>query len=104
MSKCEGCDLYVNGYCTKFRKNGKAEPSTREWLYEDLDITKLEFICEYRMCRKSSIFGNDYVGITLDDIERIKNGEILHISGEYGVFIGLVEEKGENKNGNERMG
>lgn len=95
MSKCEGCDLYRNGYCVKYKNNGKAEPSTREWLYEDLDITELEFIHEDRMCRKSSIFGNDYVGITLDDIERIKNGEILHISGEYGTFIGLVEEKGE---------
>ena len=40
-------------------------------------------------------FNNYYIGITLDDIERIKNGEILHISGEYGVFIGLVEKKGE---------
>lgn len=104
MNKCEGCDLYINGHCAKYTKNSKAEPSTREWLYEDLDITELEFISEYRMCRKSSIFGNDYVGVTLDDIERIKNGEILHISGEYGMFIGLVEEKGENKNGNERMG
>lgn len=92
MSKCEGCDLYTNGYCTKFRQNGKAKPSTREWLDE-----YGELIPEYRMCRKSSIFGNVYVGITLDDIERIKNGEILHISGEYGTFIGLVDEKGETE-------
>lgn len=90
---CEGCDLYRNGHCIKYRKNGKAEPSTREWLYEDLGISELEFISEDRMCRKSSIFGNDYVGITLDDIERIKNGEILHIRGEYGTFIGLVEKE-----------
>lgn len=34
MSKCEGCNLYVNGHCTKFRQNGKAKPSTREWLDE----------------------------------------------------------------------
>ena len=99
MSKCEGCDLYVNGYCTKFRKNGKAEPSTREWLDAidtlDPDYIDCEFISEYRICRKSSIFGNDYLGITSDDIERIKNGEILHIKGEYGTFIGLVEKEGE---------
>ena len=96
MSNCEGCDLYVNGHCTKFRQNGKAESSTREWIYEDLDIAELEFISEYRICRKSNIFNNYYIGITLDDIERIKNGEILHMSGEYGVFIGLVDEKGKN--------
>ena len=58
-------------------------------------MTKKEAVSKDRMCRKSNIFGNDYVGITLDDIERIKNGEILHISGEYGTFIGFVEEKGE---------
>lgn len=33
--------------------------------------------------------------LTSDDIERIKNGEILHIPGEYGTFIGLVS-KGES--------
>lgn len=91
----EGCDSYVNGNCVKYRKNGKAEPSTREWLYEDLDISEFEFISEYRMRRKSSIFGNKYICLTSDDIERIKNGEILHIPGEYGTFIGLVS-KGES--------
>ena len=49
MNKCEGCDLYRNGYCVKYKKNGKAESSTREWLYEDLGITELEFISEDRM-------------------------------------------------------
>lgn len=105
MNKCEGCDLYINGYCAKYGENGRAWASNRDWLdpYKSID-TEAGFISEYRICRKSSIFGNDYVGITLDDIERIKNGEILHIPGEYGTFIGLVEEKGEKKNGNERMG
>ena len=93
MSKCEGCDLYVDGHCKKFRQNSKAEPSDRTWL-DALDEDS-EFISEYRICRKTIIFGNNYVGITLDDIERIKNGEILHISGEYGTFIGLEKLKGE---------
>ena len=89
--------MYIDGRCKKYGDNGRAWASNREWLCEDLDITELEFISEYRMCRKSSIFGNEYIGLTLDDIERIKNGEILHISGEYGTFIGLVEKKGDAK-------
>ena len=96
MIKCEGCDLYENGHCRKFRENGKAEPSNRDWL-DYLDYSEVDYISEYRMCRKSSIFGNDYIGLTLDDIERIKNGEILHIPGEYGIFIGIIDKKEKEK-------
>ena len=86
--KCHGCDLYTDGHCTKVRKNGKCNPSDRSWFYDEA-----EFIPVDRMCRHSSIFGNDYIGLTIEDIERLKNGEILHIGGEYGTFIGLAEVK-----------
>lgn len=98
MSKCEGCDLYTDGKCKKYGDNGRALASNRDWLDRYKSIhTEAGFISEYRICRKSSIFGNEYIGLTLDDIERIKNGEILHIPGEYGTFIGLAEEKGEKE-------
>lgn len=98
MNKCEGCDLYIDGRCKKYGDNGKAWASNRYWLdrYKSID-ERAGFISENRICRKSSIFGNEYIGLTLDDIERIKNGEILHIPGEYGTFIGLIEEKGEKE-------
>ena len=98
MNKCEGCDLYVNGRCKKYGGNLKASPSTRGWLdpYESID-KDAGFISEYKMCRKSSLFGNEYIGLTLDDIERIKNGEILHIPGEYGTFIGLMDKEVEGE-------
>lgn len=84
--KCNGCDLYTDGHCTKVRKNGACNPSSRDWLDDEA-----EFIPVDRMCRYASIFGNDYIGLTMDDIERLKNGEILHLYGEYGTFIGLAE-------------
>ena len=90
--KCEGCDLYKNGHCTKWRNNGEAKPSTRDWLetYNKHD-KEAGFISVDRMCRKGSIFGNFYIGLTRTDIERIQAGEIIHIPDEYGMFIGFVE-------------
>lgn len=87
---CKGCDLYKKGHCTKWSSNGKAEPYTRDWL-DTVSENEGEFISLQRMCRKGSIFGNTYIGLTLEDIERLKNGEIIHIPGEYGTFIGLKE-------------
>lgn len=87
---CNGCDLYVDGHCIKFRKNGKCNPSNRDWM-DSIEKNGGEFISVDKMCRKGSIFGNTFVGLTLEDIERIKSGEIVHIPNEYGTFIGLME-------------
>ena len=88
--KCKGCDLYKKGHCIKYRSNGDAKPSDADWLDNVTEIDG-EFISIDRMCRKGSIFGNTYIGLTLEDIERLKKGEIIHIPGEYGTFIGLNE-------------
>ena len=90
--KCQGCDLYKNGHCTKWSKNCSAQPSTIKWFTDD-PIEKLEFTSVDRVCRKSSIFGNYYIAITQSDIDRLKNGEVGYILDEYGTFICLVEEK-----------
>lgn len=91
---CIGCDLYSNGYCQKFRKNSKADPSDRSWFIRQDYEEPLNFISVDKMCRKSSIFGNEYIGLTQKDIERLKNGEVIHIAGEYGTFIGFVDYLG----------
>lgn len=90
---CYECDLYVNGHCTKYGKNRACKPSTKDWLDDGSDYEDREFISVDQMCRKSSIFGNDYVGITQNDIDRLKNGEVIHISGEYGIFIGFIDKQ-----------
>lgn len=91
---CQTCDLYVNEHCTKYRKNGKCEPSTKDWLIPNPYYDPRNFISIDRMCRKSSIFGNEYIGLTQSDIDRLTNGEILAISvEEYEVFIGFIDQK-----------
>lgn len=96
--QCVGCDLYKDGHCTKYRANGAANPSSKEWFTENvssgchLDASDA-FIPVNRVCRHSSIFGNYYFGITDEDIERLKNGEVMALVNEYGIFIGYVEEE-----------
>lgn len=93
--KCQGCDLYENGSCRKFRKNGRCEISTRKWLIREKYDEPMNFISVERMCRMQSIFGNEFIGLSTSDIERLKNGEIIHIGGEYGTFIGFIDEERE---------
>lgn len=51
--------------------------------------------CEIeQVCRKCSIFGNDLILITDNDIEALKNGKVLYKISEYGTF--LVYKKEEN--------
>lgn len=98
--ECHGCDLYTDdGHCRKYRKNGKCVPSTKDWLNPGPYDEPLKFIPINRMCRHSSIFGTDYIGLTDEDIERLKNGEVAYLSGECEIFIGYVEkEKGNEEN------
>lgn len=86
---CEGCRFYGAQHCTKYRKNGKCEPSSKKWLNEELTICHID-----RMCELSTIFGNAYVAVTDDDIEKLKRGEALHFEcAEYGIFLGYVGDK-----------
>ena len=87
---CEGCDLLGERGC-----RAKLKPSTKDWFNSEYNTDK-EFISVNRMCRKQSLFGNEWVGLTLNDIERLKNGEIIFIPGEYGTFIGITEEVKES--------
>lgn len=85
---CEGCTA---------KRCDRKEPSNRDWLetteeLQNLMHDKAEFIPVDRMCLYESIFGNDFIGFTLEDLERLKNGEVFHIPGEYGIFIGMAKE------------
>lgn len=88
--RCEGCELYIDKRCIKWRKNGVCKPSTRDWLIRGKNDMPMEFIPVERICRKASIFGNKFVGLTQNDIDRLKNGEVIFIGGEYGTFIGFL--------------
>lgn len=93
-----GCTLLNScGRCEKFDSRRKCRPSTRSWFDETIE----HFIPFDRVCEESSIFGNDYIMLTDDDLDRLKKGEIAHVSGEYGIFIGYSpamdkEENDEN--------
>lgn len=85
------CKFLENGHCTKLRRNGKCRPSKRDWL-ESVRQNEGRFIGVDRICENESPFGNYYIGLTSEDIERIKNGEVLCFCDEYGFFIGLQNE------------
>lgn len=90
---CTGCEFYENEHCTKYRSNGVCRPSTRKWLIPDEYDDQVEFIPVNRMCQKGSIFGNNYIGLSRADVDRILDGEIAYIIDEYGVFIGLLPDE-----------
>ena len=87
-TECQGCRFFENEHCKKWRKNGKCDISSRKWFDEEF-----EFTVANRMCESSSIFGNYYIGVSQEDIDRLKSGEVIHIGGEYGIYIGYKGEK-----------
>lgn len=84
------CDLLINNRCTKYRKNGKCQPSSLEWCDEEMKVIEAD-----QMCRYASIFGNNYFYITEEQIEALKSGKVLYDGGEYGTFICLKGGKDE---------
>ena len=87
---CKNCDVYNTAH-----KSGKCVPSSRDWFQRGKYEEPLEFIPVDKMCRHQSPFGNEFIGLTQEDINRLKNGEVIHISGEYGTFIGFIEKESE---------
>ena len=82
---CEGCQFYERGKCQKFIKDGRCNPSSAA------DLEKGFAVCDVtRMCENGSEYGNRYCGITDEDIEKLKNGDILYFVDEYGYFLGYV--------------
>lgn len=42
---------------------------------------------------KCSMFGNDFIFLTDEDIEALKNNKVLYACGEYGLFLAYRKEK-----------
>ena len=82
------CEYYCDGLCKKFHSKQYCRPSLTS-IFDDYPD---EFISKDKMCEKASIFGNYYIGLTKDDIKKLLSGEIAHIGGEYGIFIGYIGE------------
>lgn len=50
--------------------------------------------CEIdQVANKCSIFGNDFICLTDEDIEALKNNKVLYTVGEYGLFLAYRKEK-----------
>ncbi len=91
---CNGCRFFDYPHCKKWEKEGKCDISSLGWFREPFDFVEIN-----RVCCEGSIFGNYHIGITDSDIERLKNGEVIHVADEYGIFIAFVHKE-ENKEEN----
>lgn len=76
--------------CAKWGdKRNKCIPSTID-MFESGKLQQCEI---NQVCRKCSIFGSDFILLTDEDIEALKNGKVLYLIDEYGTF--LAYKKGE---------
>lgn len=97
---CTKCDLYEDGLCRKWRLEGsKPKPFERDIFSSPDEADIKEFIPIEKACRRSSIYGYNIIGLTDEDIERLKNGEVVHVSGEYSTFVGYVPKKKSTEEG-----
>lgn len=77
-------------HCAKWgNKNDKCKPMTIDDFCEG-ELTQCEMD---QVCRRCSIFGNDFIIITDEDIEALKNGKVLYRIDEYGLFLVIRKEK-----------
>lgn len=56
--------------------------------------------CEMdQVCRKCSIYGNDFILLTDKEIDALKAGKDLYMVDEYGTFLAYEERREENGEG-----
>ena len=70
--------------CTKYGTGCKCSPSEIDWFDEPMQVCEID-----EACRKGSIFGNYYFTITEEQLEALKDGKVLYVVDEYGMFIAL---------------
>lgn len=80
------CDLCSIGKCKKWDGRNKCRPSDITW-FDNPD--ELQIIEMDEMCRKSSIFGNAFFKITVEELQALIHGKVLFNLDEYGTFIML---------------
>lgn len=74
MTECKY--LTSEGLCTKRGKDCKipCKPSSIDWCDEPVDV-----IDESQMCADSSIYGNTFSYITLEQVDELMNGKVVEI-------------------------
>lgn len=86
------CDLRCGenkDLCSKYKVSGmKCKPYTISDFEETFEHCDME-----QVCRKGSIYGNQRVIITDEDIEALKSGKVLCLIDEYGTFIAYKKEE-----------
>lgn len=87
----EECPGYMKNGCCK--GNNRPCRVTKEDIESWFDET-LKPIDLLDVCRKQSVFGNNFFILTDKDIEALETGKVLFVRGEYGVF--LKYEGGQN--------
>lgn len=81
------------GRCTKYGRHPfKCGPFTVDSFSDKLNIIDMD-----EACKRGSIFGNSFFFITEEQIEKLRNGKVLFAIDEYGTFIALKKEKGNDK-------
>lgn len=89
----QNCDLRCGENMDCCRKLGKKPRPCRPCTIDDFSSGELEQCDIEQVCRNESIFGNDLIALTNEDIEALKNGKVLYQINEYGLF--LAYKKGE---------
>lgn len=88
----ENCDLRKGDRCTKYGKNYRDDyPLCRPSSILDCE-DQAKVIEPNEMCRKGSIFGNEYYYITEEQLKQLKNGKVIMCNingGEYMCFVAL---------------
>ena len=88
----ENCSLCTkNGLCKKWDARHECKPSNEKWFSDKLNACDLD-----EVCLRSSIFGNRYFEITMEDIQDLIEGKVLYYVGEYGYFLYLYDKEKED--------
>lgn len=77
-----------NGMCTKFGGSRICKAP--------LAIAFNDAVCDIEpdeVCKNSSIYGNRYIRLTMENIQHLLEGKVLFRLDEYGTFISLSLEK-----------
>lgn len=90
------CDARCGNKMDRCAKWGDKRMKCTPCTVDDFESNKLLECKMEEVCRKCSIFGNDYILLTDKDIEVLKSGKVLYLMDEYGTFLAYG---GETKNG-----
>lgn len=78
--------LLPDGKCEKDKRaHCKFNPEEKPGWFDE----RFETIDRGEICGRQSIFGNQFISVTREQLDALKLGKVLYIGGEYGIFIAL---------------